>query len=178
MNAQARRRPFQRRLLLKGWLCITPGLRVVPTVVGATLFALGPVSAAQAQAGVTAFEMRLPVALLPQLRRDPAYPGLKVVGDADTIDPTKGLPLIYIAVGALMLPDLARTLLALYRDYKYGGTVIEVKQGQLQISQSEKLDADTIVVKDATGKVSIHRNRSAASLEKWTELLLAAAAKP
>lgn len=178
MNTPTSRNPSQRRLVLKTWLSTTSGLAAVSAFFIASPLALGPWRAAHAQASVTPFEMRLPVALLPPLRRDPAYAAFNVVGDPDSIDPTKGLPLVYIAAGALMLPDLARSLLALYRDYKYGGTVIEVRQGQLQITQSEKLDADTIVVKDAAGKVSIHRNRNAASLEKWTELLVSAGVKP
>ncbi len=129
-------------------------------------------------AGGVTFEMRLPAELLAPLRRSASYSKLDVTGDPATVDPTRGLPLVYLAVGVLLLPDLARSLLALYRDFKYGGTLIEVVNGKLVITQSDKLDADTVVIKEPSGKISVHRNRTAANLDKWTELLVSAGVKP
>lgn len=113
----------------------------------------------------------IPVVLLRTLQEDRSYSQLAVKGDATTVDPTRGLPLIYVAAGLMLLPELARSLVALYRDYKYGGTLIEVRNGKFYITQDDRLDADTIIVKDAAGRVSVHRSRNSANMEKWVELL-------
>jgi hypothetical protein len=126
------------------------------------------------EAAGLAFEIHVPTQLLTELQKDAHYSKLLVKGDPESVDPTKGLPLIYIAAGVLAIPELARSLLALYRDFKYGGTIIEVRKGTLVITQDGRLDADTIVVKDSSGKITIHRNRSAASFDEWAKMLVAA----
>jgi hypothetical protein len=140
-------------------------------LVSISLASLGFHSVAASQDNKVAFEFRVPTQLLVELKKDTNFPQMSVSGDPGSVDPTKGLPLIYIAAGVLAIPELARSLLALYRDFKHGGTIIEVRSGKIVITHDSRLDADTIVVKDSTGKITVHRNRTAATVDEWVKLL-------
>jgi hypothetical protein len=152
--------------------------RLVMIALGAALpLQLQTVQAQSAGTEAQEFQLIVPSALLAGLREAPSYSQLDVRGDPASVDPTRGLPLIYIAVGVLLLPEIARTLVAAYREYKHGGVTIEVRGGKLVIATDERLPANTIVVKDATGKVTIHENRSSADTAKWAEILGSVAKK-
>lgn len=70
----------------------------------------------------------------------------KISGDESTIEDTKGLPLIYIFVGVVAVFELARTLLEVYRDVKYGGIVVHQENGKVVIDNDPRFSSGTIIV--------------------------------
>lgn len=72
----------------------------------------------------------------------------KVVPDLATVTDTKGLPLVYILVGSASILQIAKTLLDVYRDFRYGGIVISGKDGEINIKNDARIAGGTIVVYD------------------------------
>ncbi len=70
----------------------------------------------------------------------------EISGDESTIEDTKGLPLIYIFVGVVAIAQLARTLLEVYRDVRYGGIVVHNENGQVLIDNDPRFSSGTIIV--------------------------------
>lgn len=70
----------------------------------------------------------------------------KVIPNVDTVTDTKGLPLIYILVGSASILQMAKTLLDVYRDVRYGGIVISGKDGKINIKNDVRISGGTIVV--------------------------------
>lgn len=70
----------------------------------------------------------------------------EVTGDKSTIEDTKGLPLIYIFAGVVAVGQLARTLLQVYRDVRYGGLVVHSKDGQVFIDNDPRFSSGSIII--------------------------------
>ncbi len=101
---------------------------------------------------------RVPRDQVPTVREEARFDGV-VTGDPNSAKDTKGLPLIYLFVGAVLVPYLADALLAVYRDAKYGGMVVVSKGDELVIENDPRLEGGVIVVKDAKG-VTIYRSKT------------------
>ena len=70
----------------------------------------------------------------------------EISGDESTIEDSKGLPLIYIFVGVVAVAQLARTLLEVYRDVRYGGIVVHQENGKVVIDNDPRFSSGTIIV--------------------------------
>ncbi len=70
----------------------------------------------------------------------------EISGDESTIEDTKGLPLIYIFAGVVAVAQLARTLLEVYRDVRYGGIVVHQENGKVVINNDPRFSSGTIIV--------------------------------
>lgn len=70
----------------------------------------------------------------------------EIIGDKSTIEDSKGLPLIYIFAGVVAVGQLARTLLEVYRDVRYGGLIVHNKNGEVFIDNDRRFDSGTLII--------------------------------
>lgn len=75
----------------------------------------------------------------------------EITGDKSTVEDTnvedtKGLPLIYIFAGVVAVSQLARTLLEVYRDVRYGGIVVHSKDGKVLIDNDPRFSSGTLII--------------------------------
>lgn len=121
--------------------------RIVLTGFMAMIFArLFPVMLVRGQETESAnIEWRVPREQVREVREQLNFNG-KITGDPATIEDSKGLPLIYIFVGAAALAQLAKTLLDVYRDARYGGIVVRSENGKVRIENDPRLSSGTIIV--------------------------------
>lgn len=152
---------------------VVPGRRVfsVALVVGAAAW---PLRLWAAEAATVDLEWRVPAARLERARDDLGFRDEQVRPDASTVGSDRGLPLIYILVGAASLIELSRALYDIYRDLKAqdeGATVIDATGKKLVISHDLKGPAGKILVRQPGGKVEVLDGRKGYDSAKWLELL-------
>lgn len=70
----------------------------------------------------------------------------EITGDKSTVEDSKGLPLIYILAGVVAVSQLARTLLEVYRDLRYGGLVVHSKDGKVLIDNDPRFSNGTLII--------------------------------
>jgi hypothetical protein len=58
----------------------------------------------------------------------------------------KGVPLVYIFIGAVLIPYLAKALLALRREIVQGGVVIDIRGDEIDIDTDKSLPSGVIVI--------------------------------
>ncbi|MGK7932233.1 MAG: hypothetical protein AB4041_12475 [Microcystaceae cyanobacterium] len=89
---------------------------------------------------------RVPREQVPTVRDDLNFQG-KIIPDESTREDDRGLPLIYILIGAVALGSLAKTLLDIYKDARYGGVIVQKNdKGEIVIENDPRLDKGTIIV--------------------------------
>jgi hypothetical protein len=79
----------------------------------------------------------------------------KNISPAPGTETDRGVPIVVIIVGIVALVVLVKEIIAIYRDLKYGGLVIEDRGKRLVIRNDPRLPGRVIVVKDKRG-VAIH----------------------
>jgi len=98
-----------------------------------------------------------------------------IKGDPKTVEGTKGLPVVYILVGAVALVELARALLAVYKDAQYGGVIIRSQKGKLYVENNPKLPGGSIIIQQPNGNVDVkflaQNNPQVSELVKAMEVL-------
>ena len=97
----------------------------------------------------------------------------QVSADPNSIDATRGLPALYILAGVAALPELANGLVAVYKNLKYGRTIITCNQkAECKIDHDPKGPDDTVVIVPDKGvKVQSYPNRESFDSTKWSELI-------
>jgi hypothetical protein len=91
-------------------------------------------------------QWRVPAEQVNTVREELNFEG-QVIPDKSTITDDRGLPLIYILIGAVALGQIATTLLEIYKDTKYGGVVVRKnKKGELLIENNANLERGTIII--------------------------------
>ncbi|MEL6438728.1 MAG: hypothetical protein AAFQ80_05660 [Cyanobacteria bacterium J06621_8] len=90
-------------------------------------------------------QWRVPREQVGTVREELNFDG-EITGDKSTIEDTKGLPLIYIFAGIVAVGQLARTLLQVYRDVRYGGLVLHSKDGEVFIDNDPRFSSGTIII--------------------------------
>ena len=92
----------------------------------------------------------VPSEQLSAVREDLNFGG-QVIPDETSREDGRGLPLIYILIGAVTLGQLAKTLLEIYKDSKYGGVVLRKnKKGELVIKNEPSLERGTIIIEQGS----------------------------
>lgn len=141
--------------------------------------AAGPLPLWAADTGqVVELEWSVPAARLERARDDLRFRDDQVKPDSRAADDTRGLPLIYILVGAVSLIELSRALYDVYRDIKAqdeGATIIDATGRKLVITHDLKGPAGKILVRQPGGKVEVLDARKGYDSAKWLELLQAVA---
>lgn len=69
---------------------------------------------------------------------------------------TRGAPLLFVLAGTISIPLLAHALIDVYRDFRYGGVVVNVNNGKIDIKNDPRMPSGTIIVYDARG-ISIYQ---------------------
>ena len=90
-------------------------------------------------------EWRVPRAQVRTVEEELNFDG-EITGDQSTIEDSKGLPLIYIFGGVVALSQLARTLLEVYRDVRYGGIVVHNENGKILIDNDPRFSNGTLII--------------------------------
>ncbi len=91
-------------------------------------------------------QWRVPREQVPMVRDNLNFQG-EIVPDKSTIEDDRGLPLVYIFVGVVTLGSVAKTVLDIYKDAKYGGIIIRRdEKGELLIENNPSLDKGTIII--------------------------------
>ena len=121
--------------------------RIILTGFIATIFArLLPVRLVQGQETDSVdIQWRVPREQVRTVEEELNFEG-EITGDKSTIEDSKGLPLIYIFAGVVAVPQLARTLLEVYRDARYGGIVVYVKDGKVLIDNDPRFSSGTLII--------------------------------
>jgi hypothetical protein len=95
----------------------------------------------------------------------------EITGDPLVPEDARGLPVIYLLVGTTFVSYLADALMAVYRDIKYGGLIIQAKpNGEFDIQNDRRLAGSTIIVKTPDG-VEFYRTRSAQTSTELIDVL-------
>lgn len=91
-------------------------------------------------------QWRVPTEQVNTIRKELNFEG-QVIPDKSTITDDRGLPLIYILIGAVALGQIAATLLEIYKDTRYGGVLVHKnKKGELLIENNVNLERGTIII--------------------------------
>lgn len=101
----------------------------------------------------------------------------KVEGDPSTAPDTRGLPVLYVLFGLMILPEFAKGMVAVYKDWKFGATVVDASNGALSVTHDPKGNADVVIIKStANSIVEVIDGRSRFDSAKWLEVLTRAQA--
>lgn len=103
--------------------------------------------------------------------------GEQIRGVPGSAEDTKGLPLLYVILGAVVVVALAEAILSIYRDAKYGGVSVDASSGKFVVQSNLAIPPGTVLIKDRDGQVRVHELPPKGALLKLTELLLAAMGK-
>lgn len=103
-----------------------------------------------------AIDWPVPRALVAELRDEMDFAGEDIEPDLASVDDTRGLPLIYLFVGLVALPDLVRGIQAAVRDVTCGGVLVEESDDGLDIRCVPALGVGTVVVRQRDG-VTVER---------------------
>lgn len=115
-------------------------------------------------------QWRVPAEQVNTVREELNFEG-QVIPDKSTITDDRGLPLIYILIGAVALGQIATTLLEIYKDTKYGGVIVRKnKKGELLIENNANLERRTIIIEQGNEVKIIFREKND---PKATELIQA-----
>ena len=89
---------------------------------------------------------RVPREQVKTVQEDLNFEG-EIIPDKSTIEDDRGLPLIYILIGAVTLSSLAQTLLDIYKDARYGGLILRRNEkGKLEVENDSAIDSGTIII--------------------------------
>ena len=70
----------------------------------------------------------------------------QIIPKSNPLPGTRVGPLLFIFAGTVAISTLARALVAVYKDVRYGGIVITTRDGKLNIENDDRLNSGTIVV--------------------------------
>lgn len=137
--------------------------------------ATGPLPLWAADTGpAVEFEWSVPAARLERARGDLGFRDDRIRAEVSTVGSDRGLPLIYILVGAASLSELSRALYDIYRDLEAqdeGASIIDATGKKLIITHDLKGPAGKILVRQPGGKVEVLDGRKGYDSAKWLELL-------
>ena len=88
------------------------------------------------------FQWRVPEAHYETVKKELRFEGEIREGERDA----KGIPLVFFFVGAVLLPYLAKAVLALRRDIVYGGVIIDTRGETIEIDTDKSLPNRVIVI--------------------------------
>jgi hypothetical protein len=107
---------------------------------------------------------RVPIAHVDTVKRNLRFNGT-VTEEKDL----KGAALIFVFIGAVLLPYLADAVLALRREMVHGGLIIDTRGADVVIDNDQRLDAGVIVVITPSGTDLYERD----DIENPSELVAA-----
>lgn len=122
-------------------------------------------------------EWEVPAERLRTAQSAVGFSSAQIRADEKSDKSTKGLPLLYILSGVVLLPELIKGLVEVYKDWAYGSTIVDATQGKLSISHDPKGSADVVIVKGNDGQISVYNNRKSFDASKWSELIASATRK-
>jgi hypothetical protein len=73
------------------------------------------------------------------------------ISPAPGADADRGGPVILIIVAIVLLVTLARSIVAAYRDFRYGGIIVEDTPRGLRIRHDRRIPGHVVIIKDRNG---------------------------
>jgi hypothetical protein len=107
---------------------------------------------------------RVPIAHVDTVKNNLRFEGT-VTDEKDE----KGVPLVFVFIGTVLLPYLADAVLALRREIVHGGLIIDTRGAEIVIDNDKRLDAGVIVVVTQNGTYFYERDE----IEDPSELIAA-----
>jgi hypothetical protein len=104
-----------------------------------------------ADSGQRRFTLRVPEAYKATVER-----ALDYEGDVSQETDAKGLPLVWVFAGLVLLPKLAQALMELRRDIVHGGVVIDLRGEVVSIETDKQLPSRVVLVIDPDGKTHLY----------------------
>jgi hypothetical protein len=129
---------------------------LLPLVATGTLFQLAVTPAKSAQDPPIRFVWRVPIA-----HRDAVQRNLLFEGSITSAEDEKGIPLVFIFAGVVLLPDLVHAVLELRREIVYGGLVIDTRGPEIEIKNDKRLPSGVIVIVTSSGTEIYERDQFA-----------------
>lgn len=108
------------------------------------------------------FRWRVPIAHFETVKKELRFEG-EIAEEKDA----KGLPLIFIFVGAVLIPYLAKAILAIRREIVYGGVLIDTRGDKIEIDTDKSLSSGVIVIVTPDGAQLYERDE----IENPTEMV-------
>lgn len=108
------------------------------------------------------FRWRVPIAHFETVKKE-----LRFEGEITEEKDTKGLPLVFIFVGVVLLPYLAKAILAIRREIVYGGVLIDTRGDKIKIDTDKSLSSGVIVIVTPDGTQLYERDE----IENPTEMV-------
>jgi len=91
-------------------------------------------------------QWRVPKEQVATIREELQFNKDQIQPDLSSADDTKGVPLIYIFLGTVIVGQLAKTLLDIYRDARYGGIIVSCQDGEIVIENDPRLSSGTLIM--------------------------------
>ena len=96
---------------------------------------------------------------LKKLREELKLKPAQIIPDPKSVAEDRGLPAVYIVTAVLLLPDLAKALVDVYKDIRYGQVIInQDAAGKINIWNVPEASNDTLVFIDAKGNIVFKDN--------------------
>lgn len=122
------------------------GSLVLATTAIMSILVYAPAGNSKSEDQPKAFRWRVPKAHFETVKNE-----LRFDGDVRHETNAKGVPLVFIFVGIVLLPYLANAVLALRREIVYGGIVIDTRGSEIIINNDKRLDAGVLLVISPSG---------------------------
>ena len=147
-----------RREMLKGFLCFS----------GASLLPI-PIRAQDNEQDEPRLEFEWRV---PTVHFDTVKGALKFEGEVKKEEGKKGIPAVFIFAGIVLIPYLAKAVLALRREIVHGGVVIDLRGEKVKIQTAKALSSQIILVIDANGEHTLHESQDISDPSQLIKVIL------
>ena len=108
---------------------------------------------------------------VPQAHADTVSKELRFDGQVATEKDAKGVPLVFIFAGAVLLPYLAKAVLALRREIVHGGVIIDTRGEEIRIDTDKSLSGGVIIIVSTNGTELYERDENGDPSELVTALM-------
>ena len=108
---------------------------------------------------------------VPKVHSETVSNELRFEGEVLTEKDAKGVPLVFIYVGVVLIPYLAKAVLALRREIVYGGVIIDTRGKKIDIDTDKSLAGGVIIIVTSDGTQLYERDEIADPKELVSELM-------
>jgi hypothetical protein len=122
-------------------------------------------------------EWEVPAERLLSAQTAVGFASAQIHADEKSAKSTKGLPLLYILSGVVLLPELAKGLVDVYKEWAFGSTIVDATDENLIITHDPKGSSDVVIVKGSDGQTTVYDNRKTFDATKWAGLISTATRK-
>lgn len=138
----------------------------------AILFVSPSIVCAQSKNTLVDIRWRIPAEQVSEIQKILQASPENFSADTDSYLDDKALPLVYILISTTVAVEVARAILAIYKDARFGGVVVSSIENKLVIENNPALPGGTIIIKDKNGSIVAHKNEQNTTLDNLITSLI------